>query len=161
MNFLFWMANYQLGYLQHDANLYEHFYLWVAGNSTSLIDFLFCYCNLWLHTNTSQLIKSNFHKLKLSHRNCEHGGGSSKFDGEGGGLKSKHRGAWGELKMLSKNTCEGVHLIVKLLAISLQASKFTKNEFLHTHFSRILARFYVIIFCAFSRNHFMEGFIVH
>ena len=69
--------------------------------------------------------------------------------------------AWGELKMLSKNTCEGVHLIVKLLAISLQASKFTKNEFLHTHFSRILARFYVIIFCAFSRNHFMEGFIVH
>ena len=87
-------------------------------------------------------------------------GGSSKFDGEGG-LKSKHRGAWGELKMLSKNTCEGVHLIVKLLAISLQASKFTKNEFLHTHFSRILARFYVIIFCAFSRNHFMEGFIVH
>ena len=32
----------------------------------------------------------------------------------GGGLKSKHGGAWGELKMLSKNTCEGVHLIVKL-----------------------------------------------
>ena len=63
--------------------------------------------------------------------------------------------------MLLKNTCEGVHLIVKLLAISLQASKFTKNEFLHTYFSRTLARFYVIIFRAFSRNHFMEGFIVH
>ena len=30
--------------------------------------------------------------------------------------------------MLSKNTCEGVHLIKKLPAISLQASKFTKNE---------------------------------
>ena len=63
------------------------------------------------------------------------GGHSSKFDG--GRLKSKH----GELKMLSKNTCEGVHLIVKLPAISLQASKFTKNELLHTYFSRILARF--------------------
>ena len=48
--------------------------------------------------------------------------------GEGGGV-------------LSKNTCEGVHLIIKLPAISLQAYKFTKNEFLHTYFSRILARF--------------------
>ena len=26
-------------------------------------------------------------------------------------------GTWGELKMLPKNTCEGVHLIVKLPAI--------------------------------------------
>ena len=43
--------------------------------------------------------------------------------------------------MLSKNICEGVHLIVKLPAISLQASKFTKNELLHTCFSKILARF--------------------
>ena len=25
--------------------------------------YLFCYCNLWLHTNTSQLIESDFHKL--------------------------------------------------------------------------------------------------
>ena len=59
--------------------------------------------------------------------------------------------------MLLKNTCEGVHLIVKLPAISLQASKFTKNELLHTYFSKILARFWVIIYCAFSRNDFMEG----
>ena len=48
-------------------------------------------------------------------------GESSKFDG--GGLKSKHGGSMGEFKMLSKNTCEGVHLIAKLLAMSLQASK--------------------------------------
>ena len=48
------------------------------------------------------------------------GGGSSKFDGGGG--------AWGELKMLSKNTSEGVHLIVKLPPMTLQASEFTKNE---------------------------------
>ena len=66
------------------------------------------------------------------------GGGLFKFDR---GLKSIHRGSMGQLKMLSKNTCEGVHLIVKLPAISLQACKFTKNELLHTHFSRILARF--------------------
>ena len=33
----------------------------------------------------------------------------------------------GELKIPSKNTCEGVHLIVKLPAIIQQASKFTKN----------------------------------
>ena len=51
----------------------------------------------------------------------------------------------GVLKILSKNTCEGVHLIVKLPAIRLQACKFTKNELLHTYFSQILARFYVII----------------
>ena len=49
-------------------------------------------------------------------------------------FKSIHGGAWG-FKMLSKNTCEGVHLIIKLPAISLQAYKFTKNEFLHTYFA--------------------------
>ena len=38
------------------------------------------------------------------------------------GLKSIHGGSMGwRLKMLLKNTCEGVHLIVKLPAISLQA----------------------------------------
>ena len=51
----------------------------------------------------------------------------------------------GELKMLSKNTCEGVHLKVKLPAIRLQASKFTKNKLLQTYFLRILARFLVIV----------------
>ena len=51
--------------------------------------------------------------------------GFSKFDGGGGSSQNM-----GELKMLSKNTCEGVHLIVKLPAISLQASKFIKNELL-------------------------------
>ena len=61
--------------------------------------------------------------------------------------------------MLSKNTCEGVHLIVKLPAISLQACKFTKNELLHTYFSRILARFNVIIYCAFSISRFNGGFV--
>ena len=50
-------------------------------------------------------------------------GGSSKFDGGcgegGGGLKSIHGGSMGGgLKMLSKNACDRVHLIVKLLAIS-------------------------------------------
>ena len=59
--------------------------------------------------------------------------------------------------MLSKNSCEGVHLIVKLPAISLEACKFTKNELLHAYFSRILARFYLLFICAFSRNHFIEG----
>ena len=54
------------------------------------------------------------------------GGGSSKF-------KSIHGVGWG-LKMLSKNTCEVVHLIVKLPAIRLQSWKFTKNELLHTYF---------------------------
>ena len=46
--------------------------------------------------------------------------------------------------MLSKNTCEGIHLIVRLLAISLQACKFTENELLHTYFSRILAEFVMV-----------------
>ena len=47
------------------------------------------------------------------------GGGFSKFDG--GGYKSKHEGSMAELKMLPKNTCEGVHFIVKFPAISLKA----------------------------------------
>ena len=49
-----------------------------------------------------------------------------------GALKSIHGWTMGGLKMLLKNTCEGVHLIVKLPATSLQACKFTKNELLHT-----------------------------
>ena len=40
------------------------------------------------------------------------------------------------MRGLSKNTCEGVHLIVKLPAINLQACKFTKNELLHTYLAR-------------------------
>ena len=38
-----------------------------------------------------------------------------------------HGWGYGELKMLSKNTCEGVNLMVKLPAKSLQACKFTKK----------------------------------
>ena len=79
------------------------------------------------------------------------GGGSSKFDG----------GSMGELKMLSKNTCEGVDLIVKLWAISLQASKFTKNKLLHTYFSRILARFSVIIYCALKIVCVWKPWVLH
>ena len=74
------------------------------------------------------------------------GGALQNLMEEGGGLKSIHgrsigEGGGGGVKMLSKNTREGVHLKVKLPAISLQACKFTKNEFLHKYFSRILARF--------------------
>ena len=61
--------------------------------------------------------------------------------GGGGGLNQN----MGDLKLLSKHSCEGVHLIVKLPAMSLQASKFTKNELLHTYFSRILAKLLFIV----------------
>ena len=47
----------------------------------------------------------------------------------------------GGLKTVLKNTCEGVHLLVKFPALSRQAYKFTKNELLHMNFSMILARF--------------------
>ena len=85
----------------------------------------------------------------VSHRCWEHeGGGGRGGGGEGsskfgeGWLESIHGGKHGgKLKTLLKNTCQGVHLLVKLPAISLQACKFTKNELLHTYFSRILARF--------------------
>ena len=50
-------------------------------------------------------------------------------------------GEGGMVGMLLKNICEGVHTLLKLPAISLQAYKFTKNELLHTNFSRILTRF--------------------
>ena len=79
-----------------------------------------------------------------------------------GGLDSIHGwsfwvgGGGGGVKTLLKNTYEGVHLLVKLSAISLQACKFTKNKLLHAYFSRILARFWVICW-DFPRNHFMEG----
>ena len=68
---------------------------------------------------------------RASHRCWDHGGTWINTWGEWGG----------GCKMLLKNICEGVHMLVKLPAISLQACKFTKNELLHTYFSRILARF--------------------
>ena len=67
------------------------------------------------------------------------GGDSSKFDEEG---LSQYMGEFGgRMKILLKNTCGGVHLTVKLPAISLQAWKFTKNELLLSYFWTILARF--------------------
>ena len=57
-----------------------------------------------------------------------------------GGLSQYMGEAWG-LRTLLKNTCDGVHLLVKLPAINLQAYKFTKEELLHTYFSRTLGRF--------------------
>ena len=61
----------------------------------------------------------------------------------GWGLSQYMGGAWrGGHKTVLKKTCEEVHLLIKLPAISLQACKFTnKNELLRTYFSRILARF--------------------
>ena len=50
------------------------------------------------------------------------------IQGEHGGLKVKSL----------KNTCEGVHLLVKLPAIRLQACNFTNNELFPKHFLRIL-----------------------
>ena len=51
----------------------------------------------------------------------------------GGGAFQKLMGGlintWGVLT--AKNTCEGVHLLVKLPAISLEACKFSKNELLY------------------------------
>ena len=52
--------------------------------------------------------------------------------GVGGGLSEYMEGAW-ELKTVLKNTCKGVHLLVKLSTISQLACKFTKNELLHIH----------------------------
>ena len=59
--------------------------------------------------------------------------------GRGSALQNLMGGVWRGLKTLTNNTCEGVHLIVKLSTISLQAYKFTKYELLHTYFSSILA----------------------
>ena len=55
-------------------------------------------------------------------------------------------GGGGELKRVLRNSCGGVHLLVKLSVISLQACRFTKTKILHT-FLKDLSRFEVIIFC--------------
>ena len=67
-------------------------------------------------------------------------GGGALRKGMGAGLSQNMGGTSGELKMLSKGLCEGVHLIVKLLPTSLQACKFTKKSTSSHIFSRILAR---------------------
>ena len=49
------MANYQLGSLQHDSNLYKHFYLQVVGNSTCLLFFVFLLQFLAAHQHINRL----------------------------------------------------------------------------------------------------------
>ena len=51
--------------------------------------------------------------------------------------------------MLSENTCEGVHMTVKLPAISLQVCRFTKNELLHTCFQGFSLDFKLLIIVLF------------
>ena len=57
------------------------------------------------------------------------------------GFESIHGVKEGGLKVMLKNAFEEVHLLVNILGIRLQAHKFTKNDLLHTYFSRIVARF--------------------
>ena len=69
------------------------------------------------------------------------GGGGVALENLMRGSLSQYMGvAWG-FKRLSKSTCEGVHLIVKLPAKSLcKPANLLKMNFTHI-FSRILARF--------------------
>ena len=47
-------------------------------------------------------------------------------------------------------------------AINLQACKFTKNELLHTHFSKILAGFYaMVLHIAMGGDCFSDGGWLH
>ena len=52
-----------------------------------------------------------------------------------------------QFKQKQTKNIEHRDLFVKLPAISLRVCNFTKNEFLHTCFSIISARFEVIIYC--------------
>ena len=54
----------------------------------------------------------------------------------GGGLSQYMGGAWEELKTMLKNTCEGVHLLLKL-----QAANLLKRNFFTQIFLMILGRF--------------------
>ena len=64
----------------------------------------------------------------------------------------------GGLKVLVKNTCEGVYLLVKLPPLSLKACKFPKNELLYTNVSIILGRFYYYCVFRFLEVFFYESF---
>ena len=92
----------------------------------------------------TRITKQTSLTTRVSHRCWEHGGELFKIWWEGE-LKSIHEGSMRGWKCSRKcfwNMMEFIwHLIVKLLAISLEACKFTKNELLHTSFWRILARF--------------------
>ena len=74
------------------------------------------------------------------------------------GLSQHMRKAWGRLKMLSKNTCDGVYLIVKLLAISLKACKFTKKELLHTEFQLDFKLLFIVLFLGIISLKNTSGF---
>ena len=84
-----------------------------------------------------------------------------------GELESIHGGSMERgSEIVLKKTCEVVHLLVKLPAISLQACKFIKNEFLHTNFSRIQVDFKLFIVFQnskstyFSKHLLMLAFVI-
>ena len=113
-------------------------YIWIK----IFVTIYHCFVIKYVQINKQQ---KAYMKHRVSCRCFEHGEGSSKFDRRGLSQYMGVRGAYNSvpkiLEKSMKNTCEGVHLSVQLLTISLQACNFAKNKLLHIYFSRTLARF--------------------
>ena len=88
----------------------------MVKNISYLYIYIYIYIHTHAHTQDLNQIRSHLEYIHWQYHNiyniynicCEHGRG----------LKSKHGRS---LKCCQKNTCEGVHLVKNLLAISLQA----------------------------------------
>ena len=77
---------------------------------------------------------------------------------EGRGGLSQYMGrSMGGIKMLLKNTCDRVDLIVKSLTINLEACKFTKNELLHTYFQGFQLDFKLLFIVLFLGSILWKG----
>ena len=60
------MANYQLGSLQHDSNLYKHLYFQVVGSSTSLLFFVLLFQFMVSHqhiTSNQEPLPQTYYQL--------------------------------------------------------------------------------------------------
>ena len=86
----------------------------------------FCVPNWVCERSVYLSIYFSIFELKVSHRYWDHGGSPQHLIG---GLSQYMGGSMGWLK---KVICEEVHFLVKMQAIRMQASNFSKNE-LHTY----------------------------
>ena len=103
---------------------FSDFILWELLNSTPI------------PTQVNSPLSTHTH-LKF----CPIPGFHTSFKNIGEGIQNLIEGAWvntqvehERIQIVLKNTCERVHLLVKLLDLSLQDYKFTKNELLHIFF---------------------------
>ena len=125
-------------------------YIYIQHKNTNILIILCIWC---LHCG----VKIKLFLLKLLYTRVSHRLFKIWWRRGGGGLSQYMGRSMGGIKMLLKNTCDRVDLIVKSLTINLEACKFTKNELLHTYFQGFQLDFKLLFIVLFLGSILWKG----